>query len=204
MKSMDRREFLSTLQKTTTVGALTCGGLGVFAYMQRNRLLDGATSNETSVLRPPGAIDEETFLSLCVRCTRCMDTCLSGAIQLAGPDNRAELGTPFIAASDVGCILCLECTQTCPTGALQPLEEKDEVRMGTAVVDEVTCVSHNGSGVCGACHTACPFRNKAITQGLRNAPTVHEEYCVGCGLCEEACILKGVKAIRVESERSVV
>lgn len=74
--------------------------------------------------------------------------------------------------------------------------------MGVAVVDERICVSHNGSGVCGACHTACPFRNQAITQGMRNAPQVHEAYCVGCGLCEEACILKGVKAIRVESGRS--
>ena len=73
--------------------------------------------------------------------------------------------------------------------------------MGVAVVDERLCVSHNGTGVCGACHTACPLRNSAITKALRNAPTVHENYCVGCGLCEEACILKGTKAIRVFSGR---
>ncbi len=204
MSSIDRRTFLTTLKKTATAGAVTCGGLGVLAYMQRNRLLDGATLDETSVLRPPGAIDEERFLSLCMRCTRCMDACPSGSIQLAGPDNRAELGTPFVAASDVGCTLCLECTLTCPSGALEAVHEKEDVRMGLAVVDERTCVSHNGSGVCGACHTACPFRNEAITQGMRNAPTVHEDYCVGCGLCEEACILKGVKAIRVESGRAAV
>jgi len=73
--------------------------------------------------------------------------------------------------------------------------------MGLAVVDGRTCVSINGTGVCGACHTVCPFRNQAITLGLRNAPTVHAEYCVGCGLCEEACILDGTKAIRVFSDR---
>ena len=75
--------------------------------------------------------------------------------------------------------------------------------MGTAVVDDRTCVSINGTGVCGACHTACPLRDSAITQGLRNAPTVHEEFCVGCGLCEEACIVKGIKAIRVFSGRAL-
>jgi ferredoxin-type protein NapG len=130
-----------------------------------------------------------------------MDACPSGSIQLAGPDQEAALGTPFVDASQVGCTLCLECTLTCPSGALLPLEKKENVRMGIAIVDERTCVSHNGTGVCGACHTACPFRNQAITQGLRNAPTVNEEFCVGCGLCEEACILKGTKAIRVESGR---
>jgi len=74
--------------------------------------------------------------------------------------------------------------------------------MGVAVVDERLCVSHNGSGACAACHTACPLRNRAITQGIRNAPTVHAEHCVGCGLCEEACIVYDRKAIRVVTERS--
>ena len=74
--------------------------------------------------------------------------------------------------------------------------------MGTAVVDDRLCVSINGTGVCGACFTACPLRGKAITQTMRNAPEVHAEYCTGCGLCEEFCIVddrKGLRAIQVHT-----
>ena len=104
-------------------------------------------------------------------------------------------------AEERACNLCLACTDVCPSGALVVLTEPADVRMGVAVVDERLCVSINGTGVCGACHTACPFRNAAITQGLRNAPTVHADSCVGCGLCEEACIVDDRKAIRIVSGR---
>ena len=58
----------------------------------------------------------------------------------------------FGPAAARACTLCLKCGEACPTGAIVPLVEKDEARMGEAVVDERLCVSHNGTGVCGACH----------------------------------------------------
>jgi Pyruvate/2-oxoacid:ferredoxin oxidoreductase delta subunit len=73
--------------------------------------------------------------------------------------------------------------------------------MGEAVVDERLCVSHDNTGICGACFTMCPLRGKAIKQGLHNRPYVNADVCVGCGLCEEVCIVKGDKAIRVISNR---
>jgi ferredoxin-type protein NapG len=79
-----------------------------------------------------------------------------------------------------------------------------EVDMGLAVVDDRLCVSINGSGVCGACFTVCPLRGQAITQTIRNAPEVHEEYCTGCGLCEQFCIVDeraGIRAIQVTTNR---
>ncbi|RMF25732.1 MAG: hypothetical protein D6760_00290, partial [Deltaproteobacteria bacterium] len=85
---------------------------------------------------------------------------------------------------------------------IEPLARREDARMGVAVVDERLCVSHNGSGVCGACHTACPLRDRAISQDLRNAPVVHDEACVGCGLCEEVCIVRDRRAIQVQTERS--
>lgn len=157
--------------------------------------------SEPGVLRPPGALPESEFLEACIRCTQCRDACRPGAILLARGAAPAHRDTPYIMAAETACTLCLDCTQACPTGALRPLAAMTEAAMGVAVVDKRTCVSHDGTGVCGACHTACPLKNKAITQGLRNAPTVHKDQCVGCGLCEEACILDGVKAIRVFSGR---
>ena len=200
---MNRRDFIGTVRRATVAGAVSLAGLTLLHRAQRRRPLLPSARLEPTVLRPPGALDEKFFLAVCIRCQRCHDACPKAAIRLAGPDDLWPAGTPFISASDSACNLCLACTQTCPTEALQPLEEMKEVRMGVAVVDERTCVSANGTGVCGACHTACPFRNFAITQGSRNTPTVHADYCVGCGLCEEACILKGTKAIRVFSERRV-
>ena len=200
---MKRRRFVAAIAEFAATGVFTAGLLGVLARFVRRGPDPHRTVSDPPVLRPPGALDEADFLATCVRCNRCRDACPSGAIQLAGPNDPADWGTPFVLPAEAACILCLECTLTCPTGALRPLREKPEVEMGKAVVDIRTCVSHNRTGVCGACHTACPFRNKAITQDLRNAPIVHEEHCVGCGLCEEACIVQGTKAIRVFSEREV-
>lgn len=155
------------------------------------------------ILRPPGALEhEEDFLAACLRCSLCAQVCDTNCIVLFGAGEGRHAGTPHIVAEMRACNLCLECTRVCPSGALQPVQGIEQVRMGVAVVDERLCVSHNGSGACGACHTVCPLRNRAITQGIRNAPTVHEEVCVGCGLCEEACIVHDRRAIRVVTSRS--
>lgn len=198
---MERRAWLQMATRTGVASLFSALGLG---FLHRTLAGDPdplRPQSEPAVLRPPGAVQEADFLARCIRCQRCQDTCPKGTIQLAGPGDRTQLGTPFINATDNACNLCLKCTQTCPTGALLPLVASQEVRMGTAQIDPRTCVSINRSGVCGACFTACPLKGKAITLGLFNAPEVYAEHCVGCGLCEEACILDGVKAIRVFSHR---
>jgi NAD-dependent dihydropyrimidine dehydrogenase PreA subunit len=86
----------------------------------------------------------------------------------------------------------MRCTEVCPTGALQEISRDlevvaVEVKMGKAHVDEELCFSFHGR-TCGVCYRACPFPGKALTVGLYEKPTVHEEHCVGCGLCEQACI----------------
>lgn len=199
----DRRELLLEAGR----GALRLGVGGVSLAALVSVLRGGAApraleQRATGILRPPGALDERAFLATCLRCQLCAQACDTGCIELFGPAEGRHAGSPHITAARVACNLCLACTRACPSGALAELVEVGAVRMGTAVVDERLCVSHNGTGACGACHTACPLKNRAITQGLYNAPTVHEEHCVGCGLCEEACIVHDRKAIRVVTDRS--
>lgn len=156
------------------------------------------------LLRPPGSAAEPEFLARCIRCTRCAEACAMRAIRLAPAWAGRAAHTPHIVPEQAPCDLCLECGKVCPTGAILPLARKADARMGTAVVDERLCVGHNGTGVCGSCYTVCPLRGKAITQGAHNAPEVVPERCAGCGLCEDACIVRDAlagRAIRVRSER---
>jgi len=145
--------------------------------------------------RPPGAMPEPQFLARCIHCGICQDVCPADCIQMALATG-SDYETPYVTPRIKGCTLCRKCGEVCPTGALLPVVAKADVRMGVARVDEELCVSHLRTGACGACFTVCPLRGKAITQGLFNAPTVHPDYCTGCGLCEEICIVP-YRAIRV-------
>lgn len=143
-------------------------------------------------LRPPGALPEKAFLDACIGCGQCANVCPNKCITLHGlEEGLARLATPMISARSKGCILCMACTQVCPTDALAKLEPTPEgiaaVKMGTAIVSEDVCYSFAGR-TCGVCYRACPLPGKAMTLGLLEQPHVHEEYCVGCGLCEQACV----------------
>lgn len=203
-KTTNRRTFvvrsLSWFGRVGVIAGVTAGYMG----LRKNTAPAADSRGAMGILRPPGALAEQEFLASCIRCARCSDSCESGCIQLFGPAAGALQGTPYILPIARACTLCLKCGEACPTGALLPLEKKEEAVMGVAVVDERLCVSHNGTGVCGACHTACPLKNRAITQELRNAPIVHAEYCTGCGLCEECCIVderSDIRAIQVKTKR---
>ncbi|MHC4065845.1 MAG: 4Fe-4S dicluster domain-containing protein [Planctomycetota bacterium] len=196
---MNRREFLKN-GIVTGATAAGCGGLA--------GLLGGTANTDTHPLRPPGAVDEAEFLSRCIRCLRCSNACPNNAIvpldDAFGPEARS---TPAIKARRQACMLCnkvegenLKCTEACPSGALQLVrKERQEigrkVAMGTAEIDLALCYSYNNWS-CGACYRACPFPNRAMTIGLWERPEVNPESCVGCGLCERACI-RYPQAIRV-------
>jgi len=178
------------------------GALGAILSLRRGpRSVSSIEQRDKGILRPPGALPEADFLAACSRCNLCAQACETTCIRFFEPDMGELAGSPYIVAERRACNLCLECTLVCPTGALVETTDKSVVDMGEAVIDERLCVSLAGTGVCGACHTVCPLRNKAIVQGIRNAPRVDPEHCVGCGMCEEVCIVDDRKAIRVMSAR---
>ncbi|MCP4444963.1 MAG: 4Fe-4S dicluster domain-containing protein [Myxococcales bacterium] len=152
-------------------------------------------------LRPPGALEGEEFLDACARCFKCGNACPNGCIKFYGLGaGLTKAFTPYVKPRDRGCTLCGECGDACPTGALKPIDTSREglvltVSMGKARVNKAMCYSFHGR-TCGACYRACPLQDKAMKIGLYETPLVQVDACVGCGLCEQAC-LHLPQAIRV-------
>ena len=150
------------------------------------------------LLRPPGAASPVDFAARCIRCGRCLEACPYQAIHAAPLNAGREASTPFVNARAQACRLCADfpCAAACPTGALSVPAERAGAAMGTAVVNEETCLSFQGMR-CEVCYRACPLIDEAIRIDYRPregdaihavfAPQVNAEVCPGCGLCEQRC-----------------
>lgn len=135
------------------------------------------------VLRPPGAIDEPTFLKDCTRCGDCINVCPHDAIILA-PDRFGEAaGTPMIDPADSPCHMCEDfpCIGVCEPGVLT--HDVPKV-MGIARIEPFHCIAYHGS-ICTDCFDGCPVPDAIKMDEGR--PTVVDEICTGCGVCHNVC-----------------
>lgn len=135
------------------------------------------------ILRPPGAVAEADFLSLCTRCDDCMSACPHGAIQLAPARFRDAAGTPMIDAFDAPCHMCADapCISACQTGALDATLPK---RMGLAHLQTYNCLAHN-RGFCSTCVERCPV--DGAIELREGKPYIVDATCSGCGVCHSVC-----------------
>ena len=83
----ERREFIqySTLG---VLGLVLAGGVVCTPYLR-------ADENR---LRPPGAVEEDRFLALCIKCGQCLQVCPYHSIELADFAKGFGVGTPYIDA----------------------------------------------------------------------------------------------------------
>ena len=199
--SQSRRKFLLESARAAGGAAIVALGLGLYSRQ--------SVSLPASAIRPPGALDEKDFLGACVRCGLCVRDCPYDTLKLAKFGDKVTTGTPYFTARDIPCEMCedIPCVKACPTGALDhSLDNIDDARMGLAVlIDHETCLNYQGLR-CDVCYRICPIIDKAITLEMEHnarsgkhalfIPTVHSDYCTGCGKCERACVLEDT-AIRV-------
>lgn len=154
------------------------------------------------VLRPPGALPEADFTSVCNRCGRCIKVCPNKALQPMSITEGIEcFGTPHIIPRKANCLLCLSCQNVCPTGAICKVKV-EKVKMGSAVIDKSRCLAWNEGKMCFICGEQCPVL--AIKSDDPNPnkpkPRVLLDKCIGCGTCEKNCPVAGESAIIVRSK----
>lgn len=135
-------------------------------------------------LRPPGARPEAEFLVKCDRNGDCVRACPADAIRIM-PGIAG--GAPYIDPNLAPCVVCttLECMTVCPTTALVPTPIKF-IDMGTAVWNPNICLRPRGED-CRICVDECPIGELAISLDEAGAVRVHEDGCVGCGVCQHRC-----------------
>ncbi|WP_314009896.1 4Fe-4S dicluster domain-containing protein [Cryptobacterium curtum] len=154
-------------------GMLACTGLASRIFAGNNPLL-----------RPPGAQDEVTFLSLCLKCDRCRSICPRDCITTATiEDGLANARTPRMDFHKGYCDFCGRCAEVCPTGAIAAYTDVPYQNIGLAVIDRNECIAFQGSG-CQKCFDACPYEAIELNGSI---PVVLEDACNGCGLCENVC-----------------
>jgi ferredoxin-type protein NapF len=162
----------------------------------------GQARSDNAPLRPPGAIKEDEFTGLCMRCGNCIRACPSRIIH---PDTGRSgvLGflSPVVRYEMNYCNeKCNACTTVCPSGALQSLnlEQKNKYVIGKASVDTALCLW--GVSECHACLQPCPYEAIEVRfdeEAYESFPGVDPAKCNGCGACEAVCPTGDLKAIKV-------
>lgn len=160
------------------------------------------------VIRPPGSLSEEKFVNTCVRCGNCMKVCITNGLQPVMLDSGIEgVWTPQLVPEIGYCeYKCTLCGEVCPTQAIRQLSVplKQKARLGVAQIDHRICIAWDGNEQCIVCEEHCPVSDKAIKvkeevfNGKRIfRPSVDENLCIGCGICQNKCPVRPVRAIRV-------
>ena len=168
-----------------------------------------------SLIRPPGALPEDEFLTRCTRCGECMRVCIANGLQpsfLEGglPALWSPVLVPRLGYCEYNCTLC---GQVCPTGAVKRLKahDKHKIKIGLAEFDRNHCLPWKGDSDCIVCEEHCPTPEKAIKLREEKVvtmtgevktfkrPYVDEKLCVGCGICENKCPLTDRAGVRVTS-----
>jgi polyferredoxin len=214
MPPKEGSEDFVQLDRRAVVGSVLAGA----AWLPLNRAsqLNPRESSlpkayDSKLIRPPGSLPEDQFLSACIKCDECIKVCPTNVLQPAGFESGLEgLWTPIAMYRLGNCLQrCNLCGDVCPTGAISKFSIKERVgdlengvkpiRAGTAFYEHGRCLPWSMDTACVKCEEFCPTSPKAIwsmdiekldrngnTITLQQ-PRVDIDKCIGCGSCEWAC-----------------
>ncbi len=150
-------------------------------------------AKKEEVLRPPGALPESQFKTVCARCGNCAKACPTNIIQASfDPDDLLGALTPQIHFHDSYCLPeCTRCGSVCPSGAISQftVDEKKRLVIGIAHIELSDCLLTHFKE-CDRCKTYCEFdaiEIRTSDDGFTAYPVVLKDRCVGCGACQIVC-----------------
>lgn len=188
------------LSRRYVLGSLTFGFLSAL-MIKVNPLQTESGLKNNRLVRPPGSLQEEEFVSVCTGCGECLKVCPNNALQSTLLEaGLAGLYTPRLVPRIGYCEeFCNFCGRICPTEAIRPLpiEEKRLIQIGVAHIDKTRCIAWDTEKICLVCNEQCSYL--AIVGDEKKRPIVKEEKCTGCGICENKCPVDGEAAIIVYS-----
>lgn len=166
---------------------------------------DRITPAKRRKIRPPYAVEEVLFLSLCNSCNKCIEVCPHNAIR---PDDSGDLigaGKPIIVPKKSPCYMCedMPCVKVCEPVALKKTDG-EPLKMGRVVIIKERCHAWSGRDpFCDYCFDRCPLKGEAIYMDDNSSsphfskggvgvlsgggPVIRDDKCTGCGICEYIC-----------------
>lgn len=155
--------------------------------ISRTQFLRGDFSGQNAPVRPPWAIEEFLFTSVCNGCGDCVDACPTKIII----QGRGHF--PIVDFSRGECLFCGDCAEKCKPLALS-ISDTQQPWHVKASIDSMSCMAYNGVE-CRSCYDPCEV--KAITIMPRiggvSIPTLDENICTGCGACHAICPASSIK-----------
>lgn len=151
----------------------------------RRGLFTLARRKTSAVIRPPWSPEEAQFVSLCIRCERCIQACETGVLQ------RGSGGYPVVDFQQGECTFCYSCAQTCPETLF--LSHQDSAWAISVSIDQ-TCLAYQAVE-CRRCQDRCASAAIAFRPALGGIwlPQLNSPACSGCGACIASCPVSAIK-----------
>jgi ferredoxin-type protein NapF len=165
---------------------LLCDMTKVTTTINRMQFLRGDYSGRNSPIRPPWAVDEFLFTSICNACGDCIGQCPTRIIQ----QGRGHF--PVINFESGECLFCGDCLNVCKPHALKKVSGQQPWSI-TASIDTDKCITFQGVE-CRSCYDPCEARAISMVPRVSGVsiPALNITQCTGCGACNVICPVQAI------------